>query len=302
MRRSNTRGRREGVLLALRRIRKPLAILSLAMTLVWLVPLKSEAAVGFTAPLGEDGNGNATCTTCVTESSPTQYGVVVQSSTQETGVVGPDASTTKPLFSAGSSANPTFRDIAITDLPTGMKTGGANAGAGAKVVTSASGGSTTAGKMVQYDANGNLEASSYDVGAVGSIVPKIDVSPITKMTIASGTTYYCGLDGSCSITANGADVQTRLNGTGTFGGLECDTAEGTTNAVTVVVGLAATCGSTVNTTTKAQNIMSASAWTRGTASGSTAYTDGQCVVLVLTAGTSATKATFRCSVKQTAGT
>lgn len=302
MKRSKKRGRREGALLALRRVRRPLAILSLALAFVWLVPLKSEAAVGLTAPLGEDGNGKITCTTCVTESAPTNHGLVVQGSGQEVGVVGPDASTTKPLFSAGSSADPAFRDIAITDLPTGMKTGGANAGAGAKVVTSASGGSTTAGKQVQYDANGNLEASSYDVGATGSIIPKIDVSPITKMTIASGTTYYCGLDGSCSVTANGADVQTRLNGTGTFAGLECDTNEGTTNAVTVVVGLASTCGSTVNVTSKAQNVMSASAWTRGTASGSTAYTDGQCVVLVLTAGTSATKATFRCSVKQTAGT
>ena len=48
--------------------------------------------------------------------------------------------------------------------------------------------------------------------------------------------------------------------------------------------------------------MSATAWTAGTISGSTSFTDGQCVVLKFTAGTNAAKATFRCSVKQTAGT
>lgn len=271
----------------------------LLLLLVFSVP--AYAALAPSLPL-VDNNGQLSCPTCVTESAPTNHGLVVQGSGQEIGVIGPDASTTKMLFSAGASADPTFRDLAITDIPTGVKSGGSNAGAGAQVVTRASGGSTTAGKMVQYDANGNLEASSYDVGAAGSIVPKMEVSPLTRLTVASATPVFCGLDGSCSTTADGADVQTRLSGTGTFTGLECDSVEGTTNAVTVVIGLASTCGSTVNVTSKSQNVMSASAWTRGTASGSTAYTDGQCVVLKFTAGTDAAKATYRCSVKQSAGT
>lgn len=61
--------------------------------------------------------GKASCPTCTTESSPTQYGIPVWGSTQEFNVVGPDASTTKPLFSAGSGAAPAFRSIAIGDLP-----------------------------------------------------------------------------------------------------------------------------------------------------------------------------------------
>ncbi len=270
----------------------------LLFMLVFAVP--AYAALAPQLPL-VDNNGQLSCPTCVTESAPTNHGLVVQGSGQEIGVVGPSSSTTQPLFSNGSGNDPQFRDIAITDLPTSIKTGGSNAGAGAKVATVASGGAVTTGKQVQFDANGNLEATSSDIGGGTQIKSAMDISPLTKLTVASATPVFCGLDGSCSTTANGADVQTRLSGTGTFTGLECDSVEGTTNAVTVVLGVG-TCNSAPNVTSKSQNVMSASAWTRGTASGSTAYTDGQCVVLKFSAGTDASKATYRCSVKQSAGT
>lgn len=269
----------------------------LILLLVFAVP--AYAALAPQLPL-VDNNGQLTCPTCAVETSPTNHGLVVQGSGQELGVVGPDASTTKPLFSNGTGNDPLFRDFAITDLPTSIKTGGSNAGAGAQVATVASGGSKATGKQVQFDPNGNLEATSSDIGAGTPIKSAIDISPLTKLTVASATPVYCGLDGSCSTTTNGTDVQTRLNGTGTFTQMECDSVEGTTNAVTVVLGVG-TCNAAPNVTSKSQNVMSATAWTRGTASGSTSYTDGQCVVLKFTAGTDAAKATFRCSIKQSAG-
>jgi hypothetical protein len=54
------------------------------------------------------GTGNATITA---------HGVVLGEGTAATAVAGPDASTTKPLFSAGASADPAFRSIANSDLP-----------------------------------------------------------------------------------------------------------------------------------------------------------------------------------------
>ena len=125
-----------------------------------------------------------------------------------------------------------------------------------------------------------------------------DVSPLTDLIVASTTPVYCGLDGSCEVTTNGPNVQTRLAGWGTFRGLDCAPTGSTTNPIKwAAVGCvrrsrAAILGMTMGTT----------AWAPGTPAGAaTSFAGGQCVVVRFSAVTSAERATVRCSVKQEAG-
>ena len=50
-------------------------------------------------------------------SAPAAHSVLLGAGTQAPGTAGPNAATTYPLFSAGSSADPAFRAIAAADLP-----------------------------------------------------------------------------------------------------------------------------------------------------------------------------------------
>ena len=50
-------------------------------------------------------------------SAPAAHAVLLGAGTQAPGTAGPNAATTYPLFSAGSSADPAFRAIAAADLP-----------------------------------------------------------------------------------------------------------------------------------------------------------------------------------------
>jgi hypothetical protein len=323
-----------------------------------VVAAPAWAALQVAGPLTQN-NGTLDCPTCVTESAPTNHGLVVQSATQETGAIGPDASSTKALFSAGSSADPAFRAILYSDItagtaanfatiigtPTGSGefvratnpslagvtiTGAVAAGSStapwtfpagaigaagltdvagallkgtsavAKFVTTTSA-ATTLNNCAKWDANGNL----VDSGGTCSGTPALtvvhkDISPLTQLTVLSATPVFCGLDGSCSTTANGTDVQTAYSGTGSFTNINCQAVTGTTNAVTAAVFSGACNGALANGT--ASNTMSATAWTAGSMSGTTSFTDGQCLVIKFTAGTNAAKATFRCSIKETAST
>ncbi len=244
-------------------------------------------------------NGDISCPTCATESSPSQYGIPVWGTTQEFGVITPSAQTSYVLRSNGSSANPSFGALAIGDFPSTITTGSTGV---TKLATYASG-STTAGRQLQFDANGNIEASSYATGAAGSIVPAIDVSPIGPLTVAAATKVYCGLDGQCcpaTVCANGVDVQTRYTGTGTFVGLNCAPTAATTNAITAKLR-AGTCNGAL-ATGDLDFTLATTAWGAGSAAGtSTAFTTGQCVVLEFSAGTDAAKTGIRCSVRQSAG-
>jgi hypothetical protein len=182
---------------------------------------------------------------------------------------------------------------AIAELASGIRKGTANS---TKIVTSTSG-SVTNNNCAKWDSDGNLVDSG---GACGStFVAHHDISPQTPLTVLSATKVFCGLNGECSTTSNGTDVQTPLYGTGTFTSVNCQATTGTTNAVTAKI-FTGTCNGALSTGT-AQNVMSATAWTAGTASGTTSFTDGQCAVVEFSAGTNAAKAGFRCSAKQTAG-
>jgi len=306
-----------------------------------LNPSSALAALEATAPLTQN-NGILACPTCATEAAPTQYGLPVWSTTQELGVVGPDASTTKALFSAGSSANPAFRSIAIGDIPAdtatnwaakiGTPTGtGEFVRAGAPTVTGnwvlpadfidtitevaaaikqgtggtkfalTAGGLVTTGKQVQFDANGNLEATATNIGGGAAVLTHMDFSPITSLTVTDATDIFCGFDGSCSATANGADVQTPFTGTGTFDSIDCRATSATGTAITVDLDFG-TCGAALSTGT-GQAVMSVTGWAAPTAqTGSSSFTTGQCGVFKLsTASADANKVIIRCSVKRTAG-
>ncbi len=127
-----------------------------------------------------------------------------------------------------------------------------------------------------------------------------DVSPLTDLIVASTTPVYCGLDGSCEVTANGPNVQTRLAGSGTFTGLDCAPTGSTTNPIKVELRAGA-CG-TALTSGDLGVTMGTTAWAAGTPDGTaTSFAGGQCVVLRFSAAASADQATVRCSVKQVAG-
>lgn len=326
----------------------------LLLLLVFAVP--AYAAMQVNAPLTQN-NGTLDCPTCVTETAPTNHAIVVQSATQETAGIGPDASSTKVLCSNGSSSDPSFCSLSLSFIPSDTATnwaakigtpvgsgefvratnpslagvtitGAVSAGSStapwtfpagaigaagltdvassllkgtsavAKFVTTTSG-ATTTNNCAKWDTNGNLVDSGGTCGGTPALtVSHRDVSPLTQLTVLSATPVYCGLDGSCSTTTNGTDVQTAFLGTGTFDSIEARPVTGTTNAVTVEL-FTGTCNGALATGT-AKNVMSATAWTAGTATGTTSFTTGQCAVFKYTAGTNAAKATFRVSMKETA--
>ena len=54
-------------------------------------------------------------------SAPAAHSVLLGAGTQAPGTAGPNAATTYPLFSAGSSADPAFRAIAAADIPSALR-------------------------------------------------------------------------------------------------------------------------------------------------------------------------------------
>lgn len=125
----------------------------------------------------------------------------------------------------------------------------------------------------------------------------VSLSTVTPVTVLSATPVYVSLGGNVSTTES--NVRTPIASAVTFGNLQCVASSGTTNAITAVLGTAA-CGTTANVTSKAQVVMSATANTTGTSSGSTAVTAGECAVIKLTAGTDAAATTINCSYERTA--
>lgn len=166
---------------------------------------------------------------------------------------------------------------AIGEIASGIKQGTSG---GTKLATT-TGTAGSNGNYVKWDTNGNL----IDGGSTVGVTPFIPSNPLTSVTVASGTPVYCGLDGSCSITTDGTDVQTPVKSASTFTNLDWQATAGTGQQITAVLGVG-TCNSTLNFSSKAQVIMSATAWTAGTISGSTAVTAGQCVVYKLTVSSS----------------
>lgn len=230
----------------------------------------------------------------VWDTAPTISAPVLTGAASFSGVTGSVswAGTTAPM----TFPTDTFADF--TDFNGTIKTGGTN---GTKLVTA---GTFTPGanNCAKWNVNGTLEDHGSACGGGSSIKPYVDVSPMTQVT-ASTTPLFCGLDGSCSATADGADVQTPLLGTGSYTSLECRATAATGQAITVVLGRAATCGSTLDVTTKAQSAMVTTAWAAATPTGTTSWTGGDCVALkITTASGTSNKVTIRCSVQQSAGT
>lgn len=186
----------------------------------------------------------------------------------------------------------------LADLASGIRKGTANS---TKLVTTTDT-SFTATHCAQWDADGNLVSSGGTCGGSSYSVHNLDFSPMTKLTVAAATPIFCGFDGSCSTTANGADVQSPFDGTGTFEGIDCRATAGTTNAITVDLDFG-TCGGALSTGT-AQAVMSTTGWNAPTSqTGTSAFTDGQCGVFKFSAGTDAAAGLIiRCTVKRTAGT
>lgn len=309
-------------------------------------------ALDATSPLSAS-NGLLSCPTCVTESSPTQYGIPVWGTTQELGVISPSAETTKFLRSKGANANPAFEALAIGDIPSGtanqwgaligtptgtgefvratnpslagitltgafsasgatapftfpagaiasvadlasgIKKGTANV---AKLVTTTSG-STTTNNCAKWDSDGNLIDSGGTCGGSSSPAPVLSVSTTTPVTVLSATPVYVSLAGEPSTTES--NVRTPFKNATTLGNMQCIASGNTTNAITAVIGTAA-CTSTANVTSKAQVVMSATANTTGTSSGTTAISAGECAVIKLTAGTDAAATTIHCTFERTA--
>lgn len=359
----NRGGRREGVFIALRRIRRPLSILSLALALVALGPLgPRDAIAGFSAtlPLVEN-NGNYSCPTCTMNAAAlTSNGVVIGQGSQATKVAALNATATKKYLQQTSSGEPTFDQPTLLELQNftganlatrlnGDSTGGTSkvvydtnpsiagltgtgtwnlsgitaplslpndalddindfkatiksGGANAVKLATIGAGSTAAGKQLQLDAQGNIEASSYNTGAAGSIVPHITFSPLTSITVATGTPVFCNLQGVCSTTANGTDVQTKMHDTGTITKLYCTPQVASGIAVTVT-GRTGTCGNALATGDLTAT-MGTTAWAAPTSvSGSMTWADGDCAVIIFTAASSTTgKITVSCTASQTAGT
>jgi hypothetical protein len=178
---------------------------------------------------------------------------------------------------------------AIGEIATAIKSGGANA---VKVVTTTSG-STTTNNCAKWDANGNLVDAGTGCGG-GSV---ISISGETKIN-ASTTALYMSLNGNLSTTEG--DVTTPIADGGTLGSFQCVASGSTTQAVTAVIGHG-TCGSTISYTSKAQVVMSTTANTTGTSSGSSVVTAGQCAVIKLTTTTGTSGSVFiNCSVSKTA--
>jgi len=265
----------------------------------WRVPLLIDLGAASTTAANlssvmQDASETGTANKLVWDTGPTISAPVFTGAASFSGITGSVswAGTTAPMTFPAN----TFDDF--TDFKADIKTGGSN---GTKFVTA---GNVTPGanNCAKWNANGTLEDHGSACGGGTGIVPRIDVSPLTQVTVST-TPLYCGLDGSCSATANGADVQTPLLDTGSFTKLECQATAATGQAITVKLGLAATCGGALNVTTKAQTVMSATQWTAGTPTGTTSWTNGQCVAFELTtaSGTS-NKVTIRCSMSQSAGT
>lgn len=181
---------------------------------------------------------------------------------------------------------------AIGEIASSIQKGTANA---TKIVTTTSA-STTTNNCAKWDSDGNLVDSGGTCGGA-SINPILALSTYTPVTVAAATPVYLSLSGDVSTTET--NVQTPIKNAATFSSFQCVVNAGTTNAVTAVLGVG-TCGSTASYTSKAQVVLSSSANTAGTSSGSTAVTAGQCVTIKLTASSDATAATLHCSVERSA--
>lgn len=154
------------------------------------------------------------------------------------------------------------------------------------------------GSNGQFLKANSAQASGVEWAAASSAPnPVLTLSTVTPVTVLSSTPRYLSMSGDVSSTE--ADVRTPFVSAVTFGNLQCVPSSGTTNAITAVIGTAA-CTSAADFTSKAQVVMSATANTTGTSSGSTAVTAGQCAVIKLTAGTDAAATNIHCSYERTA--
>lgn len=154
------------------------------------------------------------------------------------------------------------------------------------------------GSNGQFLKANSAQASGVEWSAASSAPnPIMAMTTVTPVTVLSSTPVYVSLGGNVSTTE--ANARTPVVNAATFGNLQCVPTGGTTNAITAIIGTAA-CTSAADFTSKAQVVMSATANTTGTSSGSTAVTAGQCAVIRLTAGTDAAATTVNCSWERTA--
>lgn len=208
---------------------------------------------------------------------------------------------TGTVAGGGSTAPWQLPDGAIgvlADIDAAIRKGTANS---TKLATSTSAAVTT-NNCAKWDADGNLVDSGGACGSTAYSVHNLDFSPITKLTVTDATDVFCGFDGSCSTTSDGADVQTPFDGSGTFESIDCRATGTTGTAITVNLDFG-TCGAALTDGT-AQAVMATSAWGAPTSkTGSSAFTDEQCGVFKFsTSGADATAGLIvRCSVKRTAG-
>lgn len=215
----------------------------------------------------------------------------------ESGTGGTVVYSTEPSISnitlTGTVTLPSGAVDAIGEIATGIKSGGVNA---AKVVTTTSS-ALTANNCAKWDSDGNLIDAGTTCGGT-SITPLTSFSSLTPVTVTTTQAVYLSLAGDVSTTES--EVQTPIKNASTLGNLQCVANAGTTSAITAVVGTGA-CGSTINYTSKAQVIMSTSANTTGTSSGTTSVTAGNCAVVKLTVSTTdADAASVHCSLERTA--
>lgn len=280
----------------LRRLNSLLA----AALLVLLSAGIARAQAFYDAPLVEL-NGHVQCATCCTSAAAlTLNGVVIGGGLQAVSTIAVNATGTPMYLRQVSGGAPAMTQIAIGELASfssGDLAGilSDEVGASGGFVRGAAGANA---HIAAWQADGSLG----DGGVAGGspIIPRIPLH-FMAVQVTAGTPVWCGLDGLCSTTTNGVDVQSRVSGTGTFTAIELDATAPTTQAITSVLCVG-TCNAAPTCTSKAQNLLSSSAWTRGTSSGNTSFTDGQCLVFQHTVGSgTSAKVNLRGSMSESAG-
>lgn len=225
------RGRAQAFV-GLRRHRKSIVLAMLLGVLSFaMVPPAAAAGVGVSAPITES-NGLIGCSSCTT-ATPTQYGVAIGTSNQALGWVSPDSVTTHALFSGGASANPTYRAIAVGDLPV--------KGTSAANVIGGTAAGTTLDHCAKWDTNGNLVDSG---GACGASALATAILADSATTLDTGNvTVYMSLSGSLATTATSLYAQTPIPPNVSFKNLYAVVDQTCTGCTLVLV--AGTCGSSL---------------------------------------------------------
>lgn len=121
-------------------------------------------------------------------------------------------------------------------------------------------------------------------------------TPVTVGTSGGGEVYM-SLSGMVSTTE--ADVRTPFDNAVTLENIQCVASGNTTQAITAVVGENG-CTSAADFSSKAQVVMSATANTAGTSTGSTSVSAGECAVVRMTvASSTSASATIKCTIERT---